>query len=1565
MAMEELIHSIVDHPRVYAALVLLPALSFISPLLYQFSFHLSVVLALAVLFSIWTTLSDIVHNRKDLGRVRDRLGFFQSGLEARQIAVNSGHSIRQFHLCSPARWARINAARKREVMHFKPRQYTHHDQIQQSLNKLVEYITQDFVRSWYTHISTEPAFVSRVEQALHNAFAEIQTRIDRIDVAQILVAKVCPAIVAHALEIRKAETLLRAESIQKKVPESDEFDYQLARYYLNGNLHPAVSTAPTQNMELELAHLRSRIKLFIPLLFQKSEIGSSIFTALVREILVCRIIQPVVAMLSDPDYWNQTFDSLADAIAQHEQSPGRKVGDSLEKDIIMDPGDLESSSSGLSKPPTFDEYVTQIKTCDNLADAIRIRDIISIELQKKKSDISGYDGDDIVHGVKVSKVQGYIRRLDVAKRRVDKRILVLGGRHKKGLRDADAEDILTDSPLLSSLFDDPQLLSYFVEYMEHAGRLHVVQFYIRGLMLLSQLNLSDINSGDLEDTLEMDPLLCTLWDIHSLSDDIQRLFKEYFSKDAPSRISELSPATIKALQGVVDSLAIGDYAFSRDVLIVRGELRYVIQALEEVYRIIDRDDYPGFIWSDFYLRMMAHIVPDVSDTNSTLQTGINSKNGGKAVVPITITVTTEDGSAVQNRISSDSDRSPVGADFAGGSDYGLGDDSLHKSKGRSIIDAVFKGKRKTPIKFFSHSSPMNVSSDDPGTPVPVRIENTANIEGELHSLVNSDENSFVSFIRKKTSRMLGDDRAVASRDEGVKESRSTDLTRHFSRGGREVPIDSIKNSPHDGGSLSNSNHYSSSSQVLHFQPTVASHLGKSESLPDSDYNTTTTSLQIPPQETDSAKGLFSFGPFKRKNKHGEKSDIVSTENIRCDPTNVDFLDTATSNQPQSTSQSEGNPSSYHPSHSSTVASKPHLSDPALREGSTKSITPPSVSSDDNISKVPASSRSTGEFSSLGTTSFGESTTSPLFQQGSKPIDELSFQERKVSLQRHVSPPTLTSASKEDSPVHHFEDTTSGDGHDSDTEFLQSHKLARADDEDIQSWLEESNGIHLTGVPRSPSELALQYPPGQDILPSMIIAPKRILKINQELLRLQADSDDVSLQLEKCEESVQGLKKEDDGLLKQRKQLHYMRIGIDEEIRRLVTEKRSLEMNELDNVIAPGQTTVSIGESYVANEEGKDYVIYPVQVQRSSSEGITSGWVVVRRYSEFLSMHQALRIRYPTIIQQYEMPGKLLNGLMKLKKQSFELRRVSLEKYLQSLLHHMEICKSVEFRKFLCHPSISRLLFHTDTGGHQAKRSFFKSIFHTMDEGIDTFWQRLRTAQHNQAANDIYSDNQHHQPATAFTPSLTGPSSSPSFSHHPVSNPSLLTNKNSTLFGPSTPSFGLDASSHSMNFGLSRIEQGSGVPPTSATDAIIDVFIEIFELKEKNNWLRRQAVVLFLQQLFGGTVERRVNELLRWVVCEENTAYMLTGIIGTFWPKGVWDPQLPTRTIEDKRRSRLAAQGKLATLLPEMLGGVVGRQNAKRGALRWCSLFQNRRLNQHLVYTIMDDLLVTLFPETSN
>lgn len=45
--------------------------------------------------------------------------------------------------------------------------------------------------------------------------------------------------------------------------------------------------------------------------------------------------------------------------------------------------------------------------------------------------------------------------------------------------------------------------------------------------------------------------------------------------------------------------------------------------------------------------------------------------------------------------------------------------------------------------------------------------------------------------------------------------------------------------------------------------------------------------------------------------------------------------------------------------------------------------------------------------------------------------------------------------------------------------------------------------------------------------------------------------------------------------------------------------------------------------------------------------------------------------------------------------------------------------------------------------------------------------------------------------------------------------------------------------------------------TSFTAPICDLFITLFGLKDKNNWLRRQAILIVLQQVLGGTIERCV------------------------------------------------------------------------------------------------------------
>ncbi len=40
-----------------------------------------------------------------------------------------------------------------------------------------------------------------------------------------------------------------------------------------------------------------------------------------------------------------------------------------------------------------------------------------------------------------------------------------------------------------------------------------------------------------------------------------------------------------------------------------------------------------------------------------------------------------------------------------------------------------------------------------------------------------------------------------------------------------------------------------------------------------------------------------------------------------------------------------------------------------------------------------------------------------------------------------------------------------------------------------------------------------------------------------------------------------------------------------------------------------------------------------------------------------------------------------------------------------------------------------------------------------------------------------------------------------------------------------------------------------------TAPICDLILAIFELNKQNNWLRRQAIVIILQQVLGGTIER--------------------------------------------------------------------------------------------------------------
>lgn len=69
---------------------------------------------------------------------------------------------------------------------------------------------------------------------------------------------------------------------------------------------------------------------------------------------------------------------------------------------------------------------------------------------------------------------------------------------------------------------------------------------------------------------------------------------------------------------------------------------------------------------------------------------------------------------------------------------------------------------------------------------------------------------------------------------------------------------------------------------------------------------------------------------------------------------------------------------------------------------------------------------------------------------------------------------------------------------------------------------------------------------------------------------------------------------------------------------------------------------------------------------------------------------------------------------------------------------------------------------------------------------------------------------------------------------------------------------------------------NGETSTSSFSApICDLVLAIFELHTKNNWLRRQAIVIILQQVFGDTIEQLVGKFsmvdMIHILSQENTA----------------------------------------------------------------------------------------------
>lgn len=180
--------------------------------------------------------------------------------------------------------------------------------ISNALDGLLDWLLRDLVASWYGNITRRRTFINEVDRAIRIALINVRSKLLPLDVIEIVVSRFVPIVTDHLKEFYEAEQAIRGKNLNRHVTESEELDLAIAGRYRDGRLHPAASLAYSDLKLVQQEHLRKIVARLLPMILPEHLIGSRAVSVLLREILACAIMAPVMQLLSEPDVWNQLME---------------------------------------------------------------------------------------------------------------------------------------------------------------------------------------------------------------------------------------------------------------------------------------------------------------------------------------------------------------------------------------------------------------------------------------------------------------------------------------------------------------------------------------------------------------------------------------------------------------------------------------------------------------------------------------------------------------------------------------------------------------------------------------------------------------------------------------------------------------------------------------------------------------------------------------------------------------------------------------------------------------------------------------------------------------------------------------------------------------------------------------------------------------------------------------------------------------------------------------------------------------------------------------------------------
>ncbi len=227
--------------------------------------------------------------------------------------------------------------------------------LEECLKKLIANIIRDFIRTWYQNVGEGERFISETRESLEMLCLDGYRRASQID-SHYLIEQVIVVFHGHLERFNKAKAIVKAKDPKLRLSISSS---QLLCQTYESQL---VSQPPSlSSPAAEINYLRNVIDSLLAAMIPQDTFSCDTGRFILREILTVQVMEPLVGLLTDPDWISQAvIDILSDDEGGDVCKPGL-IADHLvveESDELSNVDEPQSSANQISPPPAVVNTMT-------------------------------------------------------------------------------------------------------------------------------------------------------------------------------------------------------------------------------------------------------------------------------------------------------------------------------------------------------------------------------------------------------------------------------------------------------------------------------------------------------------------------------------------------------------------------------------------------------------------------------------------------------------------------------------------------------------------------------------------------------------------------------------------------------------------------------------------------------------------------------------------------------------------------------------------------------------------------------------------------------------------------------------------------------------------------------------------------------------------------------------------------------------------------------------------------------------------------------------------------------